>query len=117
MRNRTQLLVLVAIIALPVAVLLSDVASTYRRMAEYRTRLSPGTSVTHLLNFAGRPMAILHQGEPLQAARRSYTLPPLDDHTAIYFYPKDGMPYFNVYVFIDERHSTVDRTDIENLWW
>ena len=117
MRNRTQLLVLVGIIALPVAALISDIASTYRRMAEFRIRLSPGTSKTDLLSFAGRPREILHQGEPLQSARRSYTLPPLDNHTAIYFYPKEGMPYFNVYVLIDEQHSAVVRMDIENLWW
>ena len=86
-------------------------------MNEFRSRISPGMSLTELHGFAGTPAKILHRGEPLQAARRSYTVPALDESTAIYFYPKEGMPYFNVYVFIDERRSAVIRSDIENLWW
>jgi hypothetical protein len=117
MRDRTKLLIVIAIVALPVAGLFSGFVSTHRRMTEFRTRITPGMSITELRSFAGAPAKILHRGEPLQAAKRSYTIPVLDEHTAIYFYPRDGMPYFNVYVFIDERQSTVIRSDIENLWW
>jgi hypothetical protein len=117
MRDRATLLTVIAVILLPVAGLLSGFVSTHRRMAEFRTRIVPGMSIAALHSFAGTPAKIVHRGEPLRAARRSYTVPDLDQHTAIHFYPKDGMPYYNVYVFIDERQSTVIRSDIENLWW
>ena len=117
MRNRTALLIVLAIIALPVVGLLSIFVSTHQRMTEFRTRITPGMSVAELLAFAGQPNKVLHRGEPLGRARRSYILPPLDENTAIYFYPKEGMPYYNVYVFINEQQRAVTRSDIENLWW
>lgn len=86
-------------------------------MDEFRTRIVPGMSVAELHRFARKPAHIVRRGEPLQAARRSYKLPVLDEHTAIHFYPKEGIPYFNVYVFVDEREGKVIRADIENLWW
>jgi hypothetical protein len=117
MRKRAKLLIVIGIVALFAVGLFSPVVSTHRRMAQFRTRISPGMSVAELHRFAGTPAKILHRGEPLRAARRSYIIPTIDEHTAIHFYPKEGMPYFNVYVFIDERHGTVIRADVENLWW
>jgi hypothetical protein len=117
MRKPTKVLIVIAIIALALLMLHSPAISTHRRMGEFRTRISPGMSVAELHAFAGTPAKILHRGEPLQAARRSYTIPAINEHTAIHFYPKEGWPYFNVYVFIDERQGTVIRSDIENLWW
>ena len=118
MRKRTRILVVIAaILMLSLLGFLSAFYSTHRRMEEFRTRVVSGMSVQELRDFVGSPAQILHRGESLQAARRSYTVPQLDKHTAVYFYPGDGMPYFNVYVFVDERESRVLRCDIENLWW
>lgn len=74
-------------------------------------------SLTELQSFAGEPNRVIRQGEPLNAARRSYIIPPLDEHTAVWFYPREGVPYFNVYVFVDEQTKSVIRADVENLWW
>lgn len=88
-----------------------------RRMSEFRNVIRPGMSVEALVHFAGKPSKILRRDQPLNSATRSFKLPPLADHTALYFYPKDGTPYFNVYVFVDERMNTVSRCVVENLWW
>ena len=117
MRKRTWILVVIAaILTLPLLGFILAFYSTHRRMEEFRTRIVSGMSVRELRSFVGAPAQILHRGESLQAAKRSYTVPQLDEHTAIYFYARDGMPYFNVYVFVDERESRVLRCDIENLW-
>ena len=120
MRNRTALLIVLAIIALPVACLLSIFVGTHKSMTQFRVRLLPGITVAELHNIVGRsPAKILHRGDPLQPPNRSYTFPIIDEDTAIYVYPKEGIPYYNVYVFIDERRGTVIRSDVEQLgsWW
>jgi hypothetical protein len=117
MSKHIKRLTVMAIIVLAVLVLLSPFISTHRRIDEFRTRISPGMSVTSLHAFAGTPTKILHRGEPLRAARRSYSILAIDEHAAIHFYAREGFPYFNAYVFIDERQGTVIRSDVENLWW
>lgn len=117
MRHRLALLFIIAVIALPGGAILSGFVSTHRSMAEFRTTIVPGMTLAELLSFAGKPEKILRKGEPLRAARRSYTVPALDDHTALYFYPRSGTPYYNVYVFIDERENKVVNSHVENLGW
>ena len=86
-------------------------------MNEFRTKIVPGMALTDLLIFASKPEKILRRGETLRAARRSYTVPALDEHTALYFFPRSGLPYYNVYVFIDERQNKVAYSHVENLGW
>jgi hypothetical protein len=117
MPTRTEYLIIAATLAVPALVVLSLFSSTHQRMNRYREQITPDMSVESLTSFAGQPNVVLRRGESLNRARRSYTIPPLDEHTAIYFYPKEGFPYYNVYVFVDERHRAVIRSDIENLWW
>jgi hypothetical protein len=120
MLKRTALLVVLAIIALPVICLLSVLVSTRQSMTQFRTRLLPGMTVAELHNFVGGPPAkILHRGDPLQQPNRSYTFPTINEHTAIYVYPKEGIPYYIVYVFVDELRGAVIRSDVEQLgsWW
>jgi hypothetical protein len=115
--KRSDLLIVGAIFAVPLAFLLWMVVGTFQRMDQFHGQIRPGMTVAELLTVAGKPDVILHRDEPLNRARRSYVIPVLDDHTALYFYPKDGIPYYNVYVFVDERQGTVIRSDVENLWW
>lgn len=117
MRINLKAAAIIAFFGLLLFVFVSPFISGRRRMTAFRTRIQPGMSVDELLRFAGKPRAILHRGEPLRTARRSFTLPPLDEHTAVYCYPKDGVPYFCVYVFIDERRNAVSSCTIDNLWW
>src|SRR5882724_1795098 len=86
MRKRTRILVVIAaILMLSLLGFLSAFYSTHRGMEEFRTRVVSGMSVQELRDFVGSPAQILHRGESLQAARRSYTVPQLDKHTAVYF--------------------------------
>ena len=115
--SRANRLLWITIVALLIAGILPGFVSTHRRMAEFRTRIAPGVDVAELHNMAGNPKQIVRRGESLQGPRRSFIVPPLDEHTAIHVYRCEGLPYFNVYVFIDERQGTVIRSEIENLWW
>ena len=117
MRKRLTLLIGIAAFAIPVLCLVSIPISTYHRMSQFRTQISPGMSLPELHAFAGKPAKILHRGEPLQAATNSYAHPTIDEHTALSFYPKEGIPYFNVFVFVDEHQSTVIRSEVESLGW
>ena len=118
MPTRTKYLIIIAaVLAVPALIVLSGFSSTHQRMERYHTQITPGMSVENLVSFAGQPNLVLRRGESLNRAHRSYIIPHLDEHTAIYFYPKEGLPFYNVYVFVDERHGAVIRSDIENLWW
>ena len=113
-------LIVLAIIALPLAGLVSTFFSTRRHMAEFGTRLLQGMTLAELQGFVGRPPArILHRGDPVERPNRSYAIPIIEENTAMYVYPNEGIPYYNVYVFVDERRGTVIRSDVQQLgsWW
>ena len=88
-----------------------------QRMAIIRNRIMPGVGVTQVEEFLGKPSKIFHHGEPFDVATRSFRLPEIDPQTAVYFYSKDGVPYFNVFVFVNEPTLRVSRVEVENLWW
>jgi hypothetical protein len=117
MFTHRHILIAATMSAMLVLGLLLPLVLTHQRMAGFYIQLKPGTKVAEVLSYAGQPRIILYQGQKLEAARRTYRLPTLDQNTSLYFYPKEGIPYFNVYVYIDERLGTVTRCDIENLWW
>ena len=109
-------LVLIGVLGL-IGYFIYGVATLPRQMSRLRSQITPGLSIAQLHELLGDPNQILHQGEPLKAAHRSYRLPHIDHHTAIYFYPEKGIPYFNIYVFINEPKAVVTRADFENMWW
>ena len=113
MRKRAGLLIAFAILAVPVFFFLSVIYSTRQRMSEFRTRIQPGMSVAELVRFAGKPTMIVHQGESLGAATHSFLNLSRDHHTVIYLYSKEGLPYYNVFVFIDERRNVVTTSIIK----
>jgi hypothetical protein len=115
--KRSELLIVGAIFVMPLAFLLWMIVGTFQRMDQFHGLIRPGMTVRELLTVAGQPDVIVHRDEPLMRARRSYVIPVLDDLTALYFYPKEGIPYYNVYVFVDERSRTVIRSDVESLGW
>ena len=120
MRKLFPVAIVLAGILLPLAGLVSTFFSTRRLMAEFRTRLAPGMTLAELQGFVGRPPArILHRGDPVERPNRSSAIPIIDENTAMYVYPKEGIPYYNVYVFVDERRGTVIRSDVQQLgsWW
>jgi len=114
--RRANCLGWIVIGALPLAGLLCGLIGTYRSMAEFRTRITPGMSVTELHSFAGPPGQVIRRGEPLQWPERSDTAPALDEHMAVHLYRREGLPYWNAYVLIDERQSEVIRSEVAG-WW
>lgn len=117
MRMPWKNVVLIGVLGL-IGCFIGDAATSgSRRMTRLRSQIAPGMSITQIRELLGDPSQVLRQGEPLKAAHRSYQLPEIDEHTMIYFYPMDGIPYFNVYVLINEPTAMVTRVDIENLWW
>ncbi len=90
---------------------------TNGRMKEIRSRISPGMSIAALKEFLGPPMSVGREGGLPVPVTRSYTPPALYSHMAIFYYSNKGIPYFNVYVLVDESSGLVIRSDVVNLWW
>jgi hypothetical protein len=112
---RSRLLILLAVLAIFASVPLSIVYSTRQHMADFRTHIQPGMSVADLVRFAGQPAKIVHPGERLGLASHHFQQASLDAHTVLYAYPKEGFPYYNVFVFVDTDKNVVSSCTIEKL--
>ena len=114
-RNRIGCLIVIVILAIPLLGLLSEVYSTRQRMAYYKSHILPGMSITDLIRTVGKPTRIVQSGESLGVATQSFHFPTLNNHTVLYVYPKEGLSYYNVFVFVDENTSRVISTVVERL--
>ena len=112
---RPRLLILFAVLAVFASVPLSIVYSTRQHMADYRTHIQPGMSVADLIRFAGQPARIVYPGESLGLASHGFRQPSLDAHTVLYAYPKEGFPYYNVFVFVNTEKNAVSSCTVEKL--
>ena len=112
---RSRLLILFAVLAVFASIPLSIIYSTRQHMADFRTRIQPGMSVSDLVRFAGTPVKIVRPGGSLGLASHSFHQPLLDAHTVMYAYPKEGFPYYNVFVFVDTERDVVSGSTIEQL--
>jgi hypothetical protein len=54
----------------------------------------------------GQPDRIIGPDGKLDRAHH-FKLPPLGTNMIVYFYPKEGMPYFNLFVFMDREEGKV----------
>lgn len=103
---------------LPVGVLIWLVASiplgTRARIKEYAEIVRPGMSISDLKTSVGAPDVILRHGDKLDLAHR-YEVPELDSSTAIYFYSKEGFPYYNLFVFVNEGSNIVTELVIDRM--
>lgn len=112
---RPRFLIPVAVVGFLASIPLSVLYSTHRHMAVFRARIQPGMSLADLVHFAGEPAKIVHSGESLGLASHRFRRPPLDAHTVMYAYPKEGFPYYNVFVFVDTEQDIVVGSTIEQL--
>jgi hypothetical protein len=90
--------------------------STHRRVEEFRIKFPPGATVSDLVGFAGKPNEIIRKGDPLEKGFRSSKIPKLDENTAVYFFGEEGLPYYNVYVLVDETKGEIISTEVDVLW-
>lgn len=86
-------------------------------MEEFRTKIIRGTTIAELRSQAGEPLMIIHHGEALPEPKRAEGLPSFESNTAVYFYARDGIPYFCVYVFVDTLQGVVSSCTVKSLWW
>ena len=115
--DRIDQLLSAAFIATPVVILLLVFWSGTARMKTTGEKIRAGMPVEEVTKMFGAPAQVVNRGDALRGAHRSYQLPPLDEQTAVHVYGRDGLPYCNIYVFVDKRGRTVLRSEIENLWW
>jgi hypothetical protein len=106
-----------AILATPLLILLLIWWNGTAGMKKTRESIRAGMPIEEVTRMFGQPVQVVNQGDQLRVGRRSYELPQIDEHTAVHVYGRDGIPYYNIYVFVDKRRSTVLRSEIENLWW
>ena len=86
-------------------------------MREFSTSYPPGTQIHILHSKAGEPTQILGHGGKLKHATAGHIIPELDPHTEVHFYAREGIPYYNVYAYVDSRTRGIRKVEVENLWW
>lgn len=116
-RDWVSLLLSGGIIGTPILVVALTFFGGNRHLEKVQTSIRTGMTIEEVEKVFGKPTQVLSRGERFRGAHASSKRPPLDEHTAVHVYARDGIPYYNVYVFIDKHQSTVVRSEIENLWW
>src|SRR5579872_3666150 len=107
MVNRSKSWVFAAVtIGILIAIFASIPIRTKSRIKAYKQLIKPGMRLDELTNVMGPADRIIGPDRHLDRAHR-YNIPPLASNTIIYFYPKEGLPYFNIFVFVDEVKGEV----------
>ncbi len=87
---------------------------TNARIEAYRASITPGMTLANLTNLMGKPARIIGSDHRLDRTHH-YRIPPLDPNTVVYFYPKEGLPYFNLFVFVDTEKGEVTKLVVDKL--
>jgi hypothetical protein len=87
---------------------------TSARIQAYRASITPGMTLANLTDLMGKADRIIGSDHRLDRAHH-YRIPPLDPNTVVYFYPKEGLPYFNLFVFVDTEKGEVTKLVVDKL--
>ena len=94
---------------------LSVPISTRSQIKEYEKNIKSGMVIADLIIVAGAPEVILYEGDKLDHAHQM-EVPAVEGDEAIYFYPKEGFPYYNLFVSVNEESNVVTGLVIDKMW-
>jgi len=114
MAKRGSPWVVVIVIGVVIAFLVSIPLQTSARIRAYQASITPGMTLAKLTNMMGRADRIVGPDRQLDRGH-SYKIPPLDPNTVIYFYPKEGFPYYNLFVFVDTEKKEVTKLVVDKM--
>jgi hypothetical protein len=112
-RGSTWVIAVIAI-SIVIAFFVSFHLRTSAKIKVYRASIKPGMTLTDLTNMMGRADRIIGPDRQLDRAHH-YKIPPLGSNTVVYFYPKEGLPYYNLFVFVDTEKREVTELVIDKL--
>ena len=95
-RDRIDRLLSAAFIAAPILVLVLVLCSGTARMKKSHEKIRAGMTIEEVMKMFGQTAQVVNHGEALRVTRGSYQLPPLEEHTAVHVYARDGVPYHNI---------------------
>ena len=87
---------------------------TRSQIKAYQASIKPGMRLAELTNMLGRADRIVGPDRHLDRAHH-YTIPPLGSNTVVYFYPKEGFPYYNLFVFVDTEKGEVTELVVDKM--
>jgi hypothetical protein len=114
--RRILIVLLLVIASLPVFFLSILVIETRQKMRRFEA-VSPGTKTNEIVRLFGKPSKVALAGDAIPGTRRHFELRTTPDGMLVYFYGREGLPYFDVYYLVDAKSGTVSKTVVENLWW
>lgn len=97
-----------------VALLLSIPLRTNSQIKGYRESIRPGMTLDELTNMMGVADRVIGSDRQLDRAHH-YEIPPIGSNTVIYFYPHEGLPYYNLFVFVDMARGEVVELVVDKM--
>ncbi len=84
-------------------------------MNGFRDEVKPGMALVELHALAGSPSRILDSIESIGTYSRTIRLERFEEGMTIHVYQEEGLPYFNVYVVVDENRRVVTECHVVPL--
>lgn len=115
MAKRSAVWVFTAIaVGILIAFFVSIPLRTNSQIKAYRTSIKPGMTLGELTKMMGTADRIIGPDRQLDRAHH-YEIPPLESNTVVYFYPKEGLPYYNLFVFVDTAKGEVRELVVDKM--
>jgi len=87
---------------------------TSSQIKAYKASIKPGMTLVELTNMMGKADRIVGPDRQLDRAHH-YQIPPLGSNRVVYFYPKEGLPYYNLFVFVDPEKGEVAELVVDKM--
>jgi hypothetical protein len=113
-RRRSVWVFAVTAIGIVIAFFVSIPFRTGSQIKAYKASIKPGMTLAELTNMMGRADRIVGPDRQLDRAHH-YEIPSLDSNTVVYFYPKEGFPYYNLFVFVDTHKGEVIELVVDKM--
>jgi hypothetical protein len=104
-------------VLLIVSGLVTKLLSGLSKMRKFGTAVPAGSATNEIVRLFGKPSHVVNGGDPVPGPRNHFKMTVVPENSILYFYGRDGIPYFQVFYLIDARSGKVTESVVDNLWW
>jgi hypothetical protein len=87
------------------------------KMRKFKAAVPIGTGTNEIVRLFGKPTKVVPAGGSVPGPRKHFNMRLVPANRILYFYGRDGIPYFQVFYVIDTDLGKVTEAVVDNLWW
>ena len=89
---------------------------TQSKMRKFKTAVPIGTGTNEIILIFGKPTKVVPPGASVPGPRNRFTMSVVPANKILYFYAREGIPYFQVFYLIDSDSGKLTEVVVDNLW-